>query len=134
MVAIQHGMDLCFTLGLSNVSFFSDSLEAVRVVLNPDNRFGQASVLKPKLRSMLASNIFTSIHHVGRTTNGAAHLLACKAVVVNRDVSHYLLCRFLFKKELKKNRQNLFVLFNDIPPHWSLSYSGVVPEFEILMG
>ncbi|XP_073313571.1 uncharacterized protein [Primulina huaijiensis] len=79
ILAIRCGMDLCLQVGVASVCIYSDSKEAVRVVLNPDMDAGSVGVLALEVHSMFLLNNFVSIKHMHRSTNTVAHFLAHRA-------------------------------------------------------
>lgn len=72
LLAIRLGMDVCLSKEFSNISIFSDSVQAVRDVLNPDEELGPNGCLAQEINSMLKSfpNVFLSINHMKRSVNG----------------------------------------------------------------
>ncbi|XP_073023413.1 uncharacterized protein [Primulina eburnea] len=87
LLAIRNGMDLCLRVGLTNVCIFSDSLEAVRMVLSHVEDLGSAGVLAMEIQSMLELPNFHSIKHVRRRAVEVAHILARKALSCNRSIN-----------------------------------------------
>lgn len=83
LLALRMSMDFCLKLGLRNVSIFSDSLEAVNMVINPHHVLGPTAVLAAEINSMLELHHFSSIHHMRRSANGVAHALARKALFLS---------------------------------------------------
>ncbi|XP_073291059.1 uncharacterized protein [Primulina huaijiensis] len=87
LLANRSGMDLCLRIGLSNVCIFSDSLEAVKMVLSHVEDLGSAGVLALEIQSMLELPNFHSIQHVRRNAVEVAHVLARKALSYNSSIS-----------------------------------------------
>ncbi|XP_073041972.1 uncharacterized protein [Primulina eburnea] len=79
ILAIRCGIDLCLQVDVSSVCIFSDSKEAVRLVLNPDLDTGPWGALALEVNSMFLENHFVSIKHMHRSVNSVAHSLAHKA-------------------------------------------------------
>ncbi|XP_073059549.1 uncharacterized protein [Primulina eburnea] len=79
ILAIRSGIDLCLQVGMSSVCIYSDSMEAVRVVHNPDLDTGPCGALALEVNSMFVGNQFVSIKHMHRSANSVAHFLARRA-------------------------------------------------------
>lgn len=74
-------IDLCLRLGLSKVMIFSDYLEVVNVMTQPDFVLGPIGAVAMDIQKMLERASFLSIRHMHWTKNNRAHLLARKALL-----------------------------------------------------
>ncbi|XP_073064092.1 uncharacterized protein [Primulina eburnea] len=79
--AIRFGMDYCVAQQFANVCIFSDSLQAVHAVSKPEEELGSVGALALEIHFMLHEHNFLLIHHMKRSANGVAHLLAHKALI-----------------------------------------------------
>ncbi|XP_073047718.1 uncharacterized protein [Primulina eburnea] len=86
VLAIRCGIDLCLQVGVSSVCIFSDSKEAVRLVLKPDLDIGPCGALALEVNSMVLVNHFVSIKHMHCSANSVAHSLAHRAFNSSSDL------------------------------------------------
>lgn len=69
-------MDFCLKNNFSNVCIFSDSLLAIRAIIQPLEEFGLYEVIVLEVEDLLKALTFLSIIHMRRSTNEVAHNLA----------------------------------------------------------